>query len=91
MPNIKSAKKRVLQSEKRSKRNIMRRNAIKTAIKKVLAAVESNDIESAKNFLKDAEAKISRAKGKGVLHPNTAARKVSRMAKKVAQVAHVSK
>ncbi len=83
MPNIKSAKKRVKQSEKRRKRNLARKTAIKTAFKKVLAALTGNDIVQAKELLKDAQAKVSRAKGKGVLHRNTAARKISRLAKKV--------
>ncbi len=84
MPNIKSAKKRVKQSEKKHSRNIARKSAIKSAIKKVLVAVEENNIEQAKELLKDVEAKFARAKNKGVVHRNTAARKVSHLAKRVA-------
>lgn len=87
MPNIKSAKKRAKQTAKRYARNIARKSAIKSSIKKVLDAVEGNDIERAKTLLKDAEAKIARAKVKGTLHANTAARKISRLAKKVSQAA----
>jgi small subunit ribosomal protein S20 len=83
MPNIKSAKKRVLQIEKRQLVNQARKSAIKTAIKKVIVAIESNDLETAKKLFVEAESKLSRAKGKGVLHANTAARKISRLAKKV--------
>lgn len=84
MPNIKSAKKRVLQSEKKRVRNVARRSSIKTAIKKVLVALESNDVDAAKLLLKDAESQLSQAKSKRVMHRNTAQRKVSRLAKKVA-------
>ena len=75
MPNIKSAKKRVKQSEKRRLLNVARKSAIKTSIKKVLEAVKGDDLVNAKVLLRDAEAKLARAKGKGVLHKNTVARK----------------
>ena len=84
MPNIKSSKKRVLQTAKRQLRNQARRSSLKTAIKKVVTALEINDIEGSKSLLVAAESKIARAKGKGLLHPNTAARKISKLAKKVA-------
>lgn len=84
MPNIKSAKKRVLQTEKRQLRNQARKSSLKTAIKKVIAAIEMNDLEGSKVLLVAAESKIARAKGKGLLHCNTAARKISNLAKKVA-------
>lgn len=84
MPNIKSAKKRVKQSEKKRELNVARKSAIKTASKKVLVAVEKLDIVQARELLKEAESQLARAKGKGVLHKNTASRKVSRLAKAVA-------
>ncbi len=84
MPNIKSAKKRVLQTAKRHLRNQARKSSLKTAIKKVVNAIELNDIENSKALLIAAESKIARAKSKGILHPNTAARKISKLAKKVA-------
>lgn len=84
MPNIKSAKKRVLQSEKKRTNNVARRSSIKTAIKKVLVALEGNDVDAAKLLLKEAESQLSRAKSKRVMHRNTAQRKISRLAKKVA-------
>ena len=86
MANSKSAKKRAKQSVVKRQRNLGRKTAIKTAIKKVLAAVEVKDSAKAKELLKDAEAKIARAGGKGTLHAKTASRKVSRLAKKVAAV-----
>ena len=85
MPNIKSAKKRVEQTEKRRVNNLARRTAIKTAAKKVLLALENNQLAQAKELLKDVNAKLARAKGKNLMHANTAARKMSRLAKKVAQ------
>jgi len=85
MPNIKSAKKRVSQTIKRSLRNVARKTAIKTATKKVLIALEDKDVATAKELLKDVNAKLSRAKSKGLFHANTAARKMSRLAKKVAE------
>lgn len=84
MPNIKSAKKRALQTETKRVRNVARRSSIKTAIKKVLVALENNDVDTAKLLLKDAESKMSRAASKRVMHRNTAQRKISRLAKRVA-------
>lgn len=84
MPNIKSAKKRVLQHEKRHEINVSRKSAVKTAIKKVLNAIASGqDADQVTVFMREAEAKIARAKRK-VLHVNTAARKIGRLAKRVA-------
>jgi small subunit ribosomal protein S20 len=85
MPNIKSAKKRVEQTAKRRVNNLARRTAIKTAAKKVLLALENNQLAQAKELLKDVNAKLARAKGKHLMHANAAARKMSRLAKKVAQ------
>ena len=83
MPNIKSAKKRVKQAEKRRLRNFARKSDVKTAVKKVLEAVEQKDVEQAKGLLRIAQAKLARARGKGLLHRNAVARKMSRLAKKV--------
>lgn len=92
MPNTKSAKKRVKQSEERHLCNIARKTGIKTATRKVLDSLQRSDpLEETKKLLRDAEAKIARAKGKGVLHSNTAARKISRLAKKVATAERASK
>ncbi len=84
MANIRSSKKRAKQTQVRYTRNVARKSSIKTAIKKVMASIKSDDaIEVTKELLRDAEAKIARAKTKGVLHANTAARKISRLAKQV--------
>ena len=92
MANLKSAKKTALQSEARRKRNLARRTAIKSAAKKVTIAVESgaSDVEI-QNLLKDVAAKLYRARGKGIIHKNTAARKLSRLAKKASAAARSKK
>lgn len=90
MANIKSAKKRARTNEENRQLNVQRRSDIKTATKKVLAALEANDVILAQDLLRQAESKIARARGKGVLKQNTASRKVSRLAKKVASVAKAS-
>jgi small subunit ribosomal protein S20 len=87
MANTKSAKKRVLQNNKRRQVNLSRKTCLKTAVKKVLDAVKAGDYENSMILLKDAEAKFARAKGKKVVHANAAARKTSRLAQKVAALA----
>ncbi len=84
MANIKSAAKRALTNEKSNARNVARKSEIKTATKKVMAALADNNLVEAKELLKSAESKIARACGKGVLKDNTASRKISRLAKRVA-------
>jgi small subunit ribosomal protein S20 len=85
MANIKSAKKRAKQSEKRRVINLSRRTSVKTSIKKVLVAIQAQEpVETVKALFNDAQAKIARAKGKGIMHANTASRKISRLAKRVA-------
>lgn len=77
--NIKSAKKRILVSQKRADRNKAIRSKVKTAIKKVNAAIEANDKAAASEALTKAVSAIDKATQKGVYHKNTAARKVSRL------------
>ena len=83
MANIKSAKKRILVTETRAARNKSIRSEVKTAIKKVEAAVAANDKEAAKAALTVAISTIESASSKGVYHKNNAARKVSRVTKAV--------
>ena len=78
MANIKSAKKRILVTEKRTARNKSIKSAVKTSIKKVEAAIAAKD-KAAAEALKAAIGQINRAATKGVYHKNTAARKVSRL------------
>ena len=84
MANIKSAKKAVKQNKVRRLRNISRTSDIKTACKKVEDALQSQDTSLAKEMLRAVESKISRARGKGLFKKNTASRKVSCLARKVA-------
>lgn len=79
MANIKSAKKRILVSQKRAERNKAIRSKVKTAIKKVDAAIAANDKAAAKEALTKAVSTIDKATRKGIYHKNTAARKVSRL------------
>ncbi len=76
MPNIKSAKKRVLVSEARNERNRSYRSALRTSIKRADAAIASgaDDMDVA---VKAATRKIDMAVSKGLLHKNTAANKKS--------------
>ena len=83
MANIKSAKKRVLVTKRNYDRNKAIKSSVKTAIKKVEAAVAEKDVEKAKAALLEATATIDKAATKGVYHKNNASRKVSRLAKAV--------
>lgn len=83
MANIKSAKKRILVTETRAARNKSIRSEVKTAIKKVEAAVAVNDKDAAKAALTVAISTIESASSKGVYHKNNAGRKVSRLTKLV--------
>lgn len=83
MANIKSAKKRVLIAERNRERNVAIKSSIKTAVKKVLEAVQEGKADEAKDALSQAYKLYDKAVSKGVLHKNTAARKKSRLTKKV--------
>ena len=87
MANIKSAKKRILVNRKKADRNKAIKSGIKTAVKKVNAAIQSGDQAAAKAALVDATTVIDKAATKGVLHSNTASRKVSRLAQAVNKMA----
>ncbi|MBQ7066332.1 MAG: 30S ribosomal protein S20 [Lachnospiraceae bacterium] len=87
MANIKSAKKRILVNKTKADRNKAIKSGVKTAIKKVYAAIEANDVEAAKEALKGATVAIDKAATKGVYHKNNAARKVSRLTKAVNKIA----
>ena len=83
MANIKSAKKRVLVAERNHDRNKAIKSTVKTAVKKVDAAIAAGDKDLAKASLHDAEVELKKATTKGVLAKNTSSRKVSRLAKAV--------
>lgn len=87
MANIKSAKKRILVAATKTERNKSIRSAVKTSMKKVEAAVNAQNKEEAMAALSSASSVISKAAQKGVYHKNNAARKVSRLAKLVNEMA----
>ncbi len=87
MANIKSAKKRILVNRTKAARNKAIRSGVKTAIKKVYAAIDSKDKEAASSALLNAASVIDKSVTKGVYHKNYASRKVSRLAKSVNQMA----
>ncbi len=86
MANIKSAKKRILTSEKKAAANKAVKSQVKTAVKKVRSAVEAGDKEAAKAALINASSVIDKAETKGVIHKNNASRKVSRLAAAVNKI-----
>ena len=77
MPNIKSAKKRVLIAKVNSERNKADKSALKTTLKKFEAAVAEGNREQADSAYQAAVQSIDKAAGKGILHKNAAARKKS--------------
>lgn len=83
MPNIKSAKKRVLVNQKKAEQNKAVRSEVKTEIKKVINLVNENKPEEAKAALSAAFAVIDSAASKNVIHANNAANKKAKLAKKV--------
>lgn len=87
MANIKSAKKRILVSQVRAERNKAIKSGVKTAIKKVYAAVDANDQAAAKEALVNASSVMDKACAKGVYHKNTVARKISRLSATVNKMA----
>ncbi len=84
MPNIKSAKKRVIVNQTKAQRNKSTNSALKTAIKKANVAIETN-AENKDELVKAAVKKIDQACAKGILHKNNAARKKSALAIKAAK------
>ena len=81
MPNIKSAKKRVVVNATKAARNKAANSALRTAIKKANAAIEAGDANKA-DLVKVAVKKLDQAAAKGLLHKNNAAHKKSSFAKK---------
>lgn len=82
MPNIKSAKKRVLVSEANYQRNKSYRSALRTAIKKADAAIDAKAADAA-DTVKVAVKKLDQAEAKGIMHRNAVARKKSQLANRL--------
>ena len=83
LPNIKSAKKRVLVIESKTLQNKMFKTSFKTALKKYEAAIEAGDKALAAETYKEAVKKIDKAVAKNIIHKNAAARKKSSFTKKL--------
>ncbi|MBG53191.1 MAG: 30S ribosomal protein S20 [Alphaproteobacteria bacterium] len=83
MANTKSAKKAIRKMERRTAVNKNRRSRIRSFMRKVEEAIASGDQSAAGDALKAVQPEIMRAAQKGVLHKNTASRKVSRLAQRV--------
>ena len=84
MPNIKSAKKRVLVIDKKTQRNKAIKSALKTLEKKFLTAIEANDKETATKLYPETVSAIDSAVTKGVIHKNNANNRKAKLAKKLA-------
>jgi small subunit ribosomal protein S20 len=87
MANIKSAKKRILVDRRNAERNKAIKSKVKTAIKKVDAAVAAKDKAAAATALTSAISEIDKAASKGVFHKKTASRKISRLTVAVNKIA----
>lgn len=87
MANIKSAKKRILVDRRNAERNKAIKSSVKTAIKKVDAAVAAKDKTASDTALVAAISEIDKAASKGVFHKKTASRKISRLTLAVNKIA----
>jgi small subunit ribosomal protein S20 len=83
MANSPSSKKRARQSARRADINKARRSRMRTFVRKVEEAIATGDLAAAAEALRAAQPEIMRSVSKGVLHKNTAARKISRLAGRV--------
>ena len=83
MANIKSAKTRAIQAEKRRQHNASRRSMTRTSLKKVIAAIEAGDKESAQTAFTAAQPILDRMASRGLIHKNKAARHKSRLAAQI--------
>jgi len=83
MANIRSQIKRNRQNETRRQRNQAVRSELKTRAKSAVTAAESGDAAAAADALRQAQRRLDTASAKGVVHPKTAARRKSRLTKRV--------
>lgn len=83
MANTASARKRIRQTLRRTERNQARKSRMRTFIKKVEAAITGGDKGIAAEALRAAQPEMQRAAGKGVIHANTVARRLSRMSARI--------
>jgi small subunit ribosomal protein S20 len=83
MANTASARKRIRQTLRRTERNHARKSRMRTFVKKVESAISGGDKAAAAEALKAAQPEMQRAAGKGVIHGNTVARKLSRLSARI--------
>jgi small subunit ribosomal protein S20 len=83
MPHHKSAEKRLRQTETRTAVNRARMSRVRTFVKKVETAIATGDKTAAQSAFQEAQPELHRATTKGVMHRNTVARKLSRLAAQI--------
>jgi small subunit ribosomal protein S20 len=83
LANIKSAKKRAIQSEARRVRNVAQRSEMRTQVKTLLKTIASGDIKLSNEAFKLTASILDRSAQKGLIHKNKAARTKSRLNKKI--------
>ena len=83
MPNSKSAKADVKKSRKRRLRNQSVRSAIKTFVKKTRQTIAGGDLDTAQTLIAATASLVDKAAKRKIIHPNTAARRKSRLAKRM--------
>ena len=84
MANTPQARKRIRRNERRAEINGNRLSRIRTFLKKVESAIAGGDKDSAATALREVQPELARGVARGVLHKNTASRKLSRLTKRVA-------
>ena len=84
MANTPQAKKRIRRNDRRSEINTSRMSRIRGFVKKVEAAIAGGDKKAATEALQAAQPELARGVARGVMHKNTASRKMSRLSKRVA-------
>jgi small subunit ribosomal protein S20 len=87
LPNIKSSERSVKTDAERRAKNYAVRSQVKSATRKVIETSAASNADEAKNLLVKAASTIDKAAAKGVIHKNAAARKKSRLARKVNAIA----
>jgi small subunit ribosomal protein S20 len=84
MANTPQARKRIRRNDRRAEINGNRLGRIRTFVKKIESAIAGGDKDAAAAALKEAQPELARGVARGVLHKNTASRKLSRLTKRVA-------
>jgi small subunit ribosomal protein S20 len=87
LANIKSAKKRVIVSERNRVQNVAQRSAMRTAVKKVVALIAAGKKDEAKEAFNNAQVLLDRAASNGLIHKNKAARHKSRLSAQIKAIA----